>query len=113
MSNFSFRTRQPSTARRDLPCTQIQSAQLKNDMINPFSKLNSRDIMKINERFRNLKERLFLKDKIIQDKIQLVQALNFFHQKKIDVFNQNLNSKNYKMTALQKKCDQMFEINKE
>jgi hypothetical protein len=38
-----------------------------------------------------LKERLFLKDKVIQDKIQLVEALNFFHQKQIDVFNQQLN----------------------
>ena len=38
-----------------------------------------------------LKERLFLKDKVIQDKIQLVEALNFFHQKQMDVFNQKLN----------------------
>lgn len=82
-------------------------------MINPFSKLSSRDIMKLNERFYGLKERLFLKDKIIQDKIQLVQALNFFHQKQIDVFNQKLNQKTFKITTLQKKCDQMFEINKE
>ena len=35
----------------DMPNTQIMKANLKNDMINPFRNLNSREIEKINKRF--------------------------------------------------------------
>ena len=64
-----------------LPATQIASAQIKKECINPYGKLAPTDIIKLNDRMSLLKERLFLKDKVIQDKIQLVEALNFFHQK--------------------------------
>jgi hypothetical protein len=35
----------------DMPNTQIMKANLKNDAINPFRNLNSREIEKINKRF--------------------------------------------------------------
>ena len=47
--------------------------------------------MKINERIIQLKDHVFHKDKIIQDKIQLVEALNFIHGKKDDIYNSKLN----------------------
>jgi len=74
-----------------MPSTRILSAYIKKESINPYGKLAPTDIIKLNDRMAQLKERLFLKDKVIQDKIQLVEALNFFHQKQIDVFNQTLN----------------------
>jgi hypothetical protein len=45
--------------------TQIMSANIKNDMLNPFRPLNSREIEKINMRIVGLKEKIFLKDKHI------------------------------------------------
>ena len=82
-------------------------------MFNPYGKLAPTDIIKINDRMALLKERLFLKDKVIQDKIQLVEALNFFHQKQIDIFNQKLNQKNFKIEILTAKYNKLFEINKD
>lgn len=109
--HFSFRSRKLS--RFDMPCTQIPTAQLKNDLLNPFSTLSSREIIKVNQKFCGLKEKLFLKDKVIQDKIQLVQALTFFHNKQIEMFKDKMTHKNFKLGVLTKKCDKMLEINKE
>ena len=63
----------------EMPCTKISDAHYKSDLVNPFATLNSRDIIKINKRICGYKEKLFLKDKVIQDKIQAVDALSFLH----------------------------------
>tara|TARA_B110000285_G_C15075700_1_gene590590 strand:+ start:513 stop:686 length:174 start_codon:yes stop_codon:yes gene_type:complete len=42
-----------------LPNTQIMSAHLKNDLIDEFRQLNSRDIQKINHRITALKQKIF------------------------------------------------------
>jgi hypothetical protein len=69
--------------------------------------------MKINERIIQLKDHVFHKDKIIQDKIQLVEALNFVHGKKDDIYNNKLNQKNFKFDMLNTKYDKLNQINQE
>jgi hypothetical protein len=57
------------------PCALIPEAQLGRDMVEPYSKVTPMKIMKINERTRELKEQLFAKDKVIQEKMQHSHAL--------------------------------------
>lgn len=69
--------------------------------------------MKINERIIQLKDHVFHKDKIIQDKIQLIEALNFVHGKQNEVYNNKFNQKNFKFEMLNNKYDKLNKINKE
>lgn len=96
-----------------MPCTKISDAHYKSDLVNPFSTLNSRDIMKINKRICGYKEKLFLKDKVIQDKLQVVDALSILHQQHLALFNQKLSQKNFKIKLLEQKYDEMLDLSKE
>ena len=77
------------------------------DQINPFQQLNSRDIQRINHRLTSLKEKLFRKDKVIQDKIQQIHALTFFHKEQIDLVNDSMAQKDQKIDLLTKKCEKL------
>jgi len=54
-----------------MPCIKVLPTNVVHkDEINPYRKLTSLEIIKINQRLVELNEKAFIKDKVIQDKIQ-------------------------------------------
>lgn len=54
-----------------------------------------------------LKLKVFKKDKVIQDKIQQIHALTFFHKEQIDLVNDSIAQKDRKIEVLTKKCERL------
>ena len=52
-----------------MPNQVISDSEIKNDLINPFKSLNGAKIERINARICIYKEKLYQKDRVIQDKI--------------------------------------------
>lgn len=92
-----------------IPAAQMQRAFANKDYVSPYRSLDSRGIRNINTRVSSLKKDLFLKDKLIQDKIQQVGALTFYHQKQLDIYNSKLQEKNERISRLKDKLQRVLD----
>lgn len=58
--------------------------------LDPYSKVSSKDVMKVNQKIEALEDQLFAKDKVIQDKILMCNALQFLHEEQLKLYDQKL-----------------------